>query len=314
MPNITLPTEAERANVDTNSFTWSNSEPGSLTKPHGALVKLICDQLDAGEYVQVISQGRGTGKTPKFIVENTTNGSDLKIVLRDDFGENKGASVADANKTGSSQAQYDAFINSTSRANVNVLLGSIDNVYLQDLNGSVSESGGTYTYTNTETSTEIASLDRSGACTPFNSMSTEDINTEVGQILADWHTREVILNKDNDKLDGGGARVENYDVQLVCPAPYMQGAFLKPDADADEKARLDAWLQRDFTLGFLRVWNKVPVGGVAIYDKVHIPRINSAILDAVAHLDAATYDSCLYNNTEADYTGAYQSFAIKKVA
>ena len=41
MPNITLPTEAERANVDTNSFTWSNSEPGSLTKPHGALVKLI---------------------------------------------------------------------------------------------------------------------------------------------------------------------------------------------------------------------------------------------------------------------------------
>tara|TARA_B100001287_G_scaffold174124_1_gene146741 strand:- start:879 stop:1811 length:933 start_codon:yes stop_codon:yes gene_type:complete len=310
MPNITLPTEAERANVDTNSFTWSNSEPGNLTKPHGALVKLICDQLDAGEYVQVISQGRGTGKTPKFIVENCTNGANLKIVMRDNFAENKGATTSEENKTG----PYETFINATSKANVKVLLGSIDNVYLQDLDGCVSESSDTWTYTNTETSTEIASLDRSGACTPFNSMTTEDINTEVGQILADWHTREVILNKDDDKLDGGGARVENYDVQLVCPAPFMQGSYLKPGGTADEQANLDAWLQRDFTLGFLRVWNKVPVGGVAIYDKVHLPKINSAILDAVAHLDAATYDSCLYNNTEADYTGAYQSFAIKKLA
>ena len=71
MPNITLPTEVERAAVDTSAFTWSDSDPGALTKAHGALLKLICDQLEAGEYVQVVSPGRGTGKTPKFIVQNT---------------------------------------------------------------------------------------------------------------------------------------------------------------------------------------------------------------------------------------------------
>jgi hypothetical protein len=89
MPTINLPTEAERAAVDVDSFTWSNSEPGALTKPHGALIKLICDQLESGEGVQVISPARGTGKTPKFIVQNTTNGANLKIVIRDDFSEAK---------------------------------------------------------------------------------------------------------------------------------------------------------------------------------------------------------------------------------
>ena len=63
-----------------------------------------------------------------------------------------------------------------------------------------------------------------------------------------------------------------------------------------------------------RLLNKLPVGGVLIYDKIHFERINGAILDALAKLDPATYDSCLYNNTESDYTGAYQSMAIKKLA
>ena len=89
MPTINLPTEAERAAVDVDSFTWSNSEPGALTKPHGALIKLIIDQLESGEGVQVISPARGTGKTPKFIVQNTTNGANLKVVIRDDFSEAK---------------------------------------------------------------------------------------------------------------------------------------------------------------------------------------------------------------------------------
>ena len=320
MPNITLPTEAERAAVDTSSFTWSNSEPGSLTKPHGALLKLIGDQLESGEYVQVISMSRGTGKTPKFIAQNTTNGADLKIVLRDDFGENKGANALEQNKVGS----FSTFVDSTSRANVKVLLGSVDNVYLQDLDGVIVNNNFVVTYTNTETGAEIVTLDKSGACTPFNDMTTEELNTELGYPLADFHTKEVLLNKDDAKLDGGGDRPSSYDVICVCPPPHLTQTLMREanhrfdlidsDDDATEQARLEAWIKRDFTIGFLKVWNKLPVGGVAIYDKIHLPVINQAILDGQAHLDVATYDSCLYNNTESDYTGAYQSFAIKKLS
>ena len=67
MPNITLPTEVERAAVDTSAFTWSDSDPGALTKAHGALIKLICDQLDAGEYVQVVSQEEEQAKLQNLL-------------------------------------------------------------------------------------------------------------------------------------------------------------------------------------------------------------------------------------------------------
>lgn len=307
MPNITLPTEAQRANVDTDSFTWSNSEPGSLTKPHGALLKLIGDQLASGEYVHVISQGRGTGKTPKFLVQNTTNGSDLKIILRDNFSETKPAVDAGGSVDG----------NATTKSNVKVLLGSIDNVYLQDLDGHVSNDNFVLTYTNTETSTEIVTLDKSGTCKPFNSMTQEEIDEATSNVVANFHSKEVILNKDDAKLDGGGSTTVNdinFDCVLVCPAPHMSPTYLDSTADADEQARIEAWLQRDLTLGFIKVYSKLKVGAVAIWDKINYPRVNAAILDGQAHLDPAKYDSVLYNNTEADYTGAYQSFAIKKLS
>ena len=190
MPNITLPTEAERAAVDLDSFTWSNSEPGALTKPHGALIKLIIDQLESGEGVQVISPARGTGKTPKFIVQNTTNGANLKIVIRDDFSE---AKTDDGSGHG----------NNTTRSNVKVLLGSIDNVYLQDMAGVITFESDktTVNYTNTQTSANIETVDTSVTPKTFDSMTDEEIATEIAKESMDFHTKEVLLNKDDEKED-----------------------------------------------------------------------------------------------------------------
>ncbi len=310
MPTINLPTEAERAAVDTSAFTWSNSEPGNLTKPHGALVKLICDQLESGEGVQVISPNRGTGKTPKFIVENCTNGANLKVVMRDNFAENKGATVAEENKTG----PYETFINATSRANVKVLLGSIDNVYLQDMDGVISFESDltTVTYTNTETSSIIEQVDTLVNPTTFDNMTDEQIATEIAKESVDFHTKEVLLNKDDEKLDGGGSDKFAPDVILVCPPPNLTSAYLGFEGDA--AVRGEAWLKREVSIGVTRLFNKLPVGGVLIYDKIHFERVNGAINDALEKLDPTKYDSCMYNNTESDYTGAYQSMAIKKLA
>ena len=91
-----------------------------MSNAYSEMTKLITDQLASGEGIQIISVSRGTGKTPKFIVENSTNGADLKIVLRDDFSEGRTDPGA-------------GFANACSRSNVKILLGSIDNVYLQDL-------------------------------------------------------------------------------------------------------------------------------------------------------------------------------------
>ena len=301
MPTINLPTEAERAAVDVDSFTWSNSEPGALTKPHGALIKLIIDQLESGEGVQVISPARGTGKTPKFIVQNTTNGANLKIVIRDDFSE---AKTDDGSGHG----------NNTTRSNVKVLLGSIDNVYLQDMAGVITfeSDNTTVNYTNTQTSANIETVDTSVTPKTFDSMTDEEIATEIAKESMDFHTKEVLLNKDDEKLDGGGSDKFAPDVILVCPPPNLSMDYLGYSGDA--AVRGEAWLKREVSIGVTRLLNKLPVGGVLIYDKIHFERINGAILDALAKLDPATYDSCLYNNTESDYTGAYQSMAIKKLA
>ena len=301
MPTINLPTEAERAAVDVDSFTWSNSEPGALTKPHGALIKLICDQLESGEGVQVISPARGTGKTPKFIVQNTTNGANLKIVIRDDFSE---AKTDDGSGHG----------NNTTRSNVKVLLGSIDNVYLQDMAGVITfeSDNTTVNYTNTQTGANIETVDTTVTPKTFDSMTDEEIATEIAKESMDFHTKEVLLNKDDEKLDGGGSDKFAPDVILVCPPPNLSMDYLGYSGDA--AVRGEAWLKREVSIGVTRLLNKLPVGGVLIYDKIHFERINGAILDALAKLDPATYDSCLYNNTESDYTGAYQSMAIKKLS
>ena len=301
MPTINLPTEAERAAVDVDSFTWSNSEPGALTKPHGALIKLICDQLESGEGVQVISPARGTGKTPKFIVQNTTNGANLKVVIRDDFSE---AKTDDGSGHG----------NNTTRSNVKVLLGSIDNVYLQDMAGVITfeSDNTTVNYTNTQTGANIETVDTTVTPKTFDSMTDEEIATEIAKESMDFHTKEVLLNKDDEKLDGGGSDKFAPDVILVCPPPNLSMDYLGYSGDA--AVRGEAWLKREVSIGVTRLLNKLPVGGVLIYDKIHFERINGAILDALAKLDPATYDSCLYNNTESDYTGAYQSMAIKKLA
>ena len=251
MPTINLPTEAERAAVDVDSFTWSNSEPGALTKPHGALIKLICDQLESGEGVQVISPARGTGKTPKFIVQNTTNGANLKIVIRDDFSE---AKTDDGSGHG----------NNTTRSNVKVLLGSIDNVYLQDMAGVITfeSDNTTVNYTNTQTSANIETVDTSVTPKTFDSMTDEEIATEIAKESMDFHTKEVLLNKDDEKLDGGGSDKFAPDVILVCPPPNLSMDYLGYSGDA--AVRGEAWLKREVSIGVTRLLNKLPVGGVLI--------------------------------------------------
>ena len=51
-----------------------------------------------------------------------------------------------------------------------------------------------------------------------------------------------------------------------------------------------------------------------IYDKINYQNVNEAIADALSKIDSSKWDSVIYNNTESDNTGAYQSMAIKKLA
>tara|TARA_B100000579_G_scaffold117546_1_gene94344 strand:+ start:15179 stop:16072 length:894 start_codon:yes stop_codon:yes gene_type:complete len=297
MPNITLPTEVERAAVDTSAFTWSDSDPGSLTKAHGALLKLICDQLDAGEYVQVVSPGRGTGKTPKFIVQNCTNGADLKVILRDAF-----------NDTSSQPNNH--------RANVKTVLGSIDNVYLQEMHGVVNWAGVGNTEITIKNNVTDAVIDTKDdgttLTTPFVNMSDEDIATEVAKNLYDFHTKNDVLNKDDAKLEDGSSDSIPSDVIVFCPSPAFSGSYT--GASGDEETRIDAVLRKDMSMQLHRFFNKIPVGGVLIYDKIHLNAVNLAVSDALSKIDTSKWDSVIYNNTESDNTGAYQSMAIKKLA
>ena len=87
MSNITLPDEAAVRAVDQSAFVTDDLMDGLLTDPHGAVIKLVVESLDAGDIINIHEMNAGTGKTAKFIVDNCSNQADLKIATTDIYND-----------------------------------------------------------------------------------------------------------------------------------------------------------------------------------------------------------------------------------
>ena len=112
--------------------------------------------------------------------------------------------------------------------NVKVLLGSLTMFILQDMAGVITfeSDNTTVNYTNTQTGTNIETVDTTVTPKTFDSMTDEEIATEIAKESMDFHTKEVLLNKDDEKLDGGGSDKFAHDVILVCPPPNLSMDYL----------------------------------------------------------------------------------------
>ena len=85
MANMTLPTEAEVRAIDTSAFTWDDLLDGLLTTGHASVIKAVCDKMEAGETICISEPFAATGKTAKFVLDNVTGASNLKIVTSDTY-------------------------------------------------------------------------------------------------------------------------------------------------------------------------------------------------------------------------------------
>ena len=85
MANMTLPTEAEVRAIDTSAFVWDDLLDGLLSQAQGQVIKAVCDRMEAGETICIIEPFQATGKTAKFINDNVTGASNLKIVTSDQY-------------------------------------------------------------------------------------------------------------------------------------------------------------------------------------------------------------------------------------
>ena len=85
MTDITLPNETQVRAVDQDAFTWDDLMDGLITESQGAVIKLVVEQLDSDEVINISEQYAGTGKTAKFILDNCTNSANIKIATADIF-------------------------------------------------------------------------------------------------------------------------------------------------------------------------------------------------------------------------------------
>ena len=85
MANMTLPTEAEVRAIDETAFTWDDLLDGTLSEVQGQVIKAVCDRMESGEVLNIVEQYAATGKTAKFVNDNVTGASNLKIVTSDQF-------------------------------------------------------------------------------------------------------------------------------------------------------------------------------------------------------------------------------------
>lgn len=85
MTDITLPTEDQVRAVDQDAFIWDDLMDGLITESHGAVFKLVAEQMGAGEILGISEHYAGTGKTAKFVLDNCSNSADIKVITADVF-------------------------------------------------------------------------------------------------------------------------------------------------------------------------------------------------------------------------------------
>lgn len=279
MSDIILPTEAEVRAIDTNSFTWHELLDGLLSEDMGAVIKSIADQMDPGETINIVEAFCGTGKTAKFIAENTTNGSSINIVTTDTF--------------------TDMFLN-TSDYFDNTGGSDNPNIYQNDISGMVEtvfDEGGN--------PIAVRTYDLWGA---DPSVILDEMSlTEPPELL---HTRAItelkwprppsshIVNYNGDAL-----QTETFlpKVNVYIPWPVSLAA---PEFE-----------QRNMLRTLVNLYDMLPVGGVLIIPGFFNQKVNEVFWQAFNALTAVgkSWSYEWLQNTESDLSGSWQAAVIKKI-
>ena len=276
MTDITLPNETQVRAVDQDAFTWDDLMDGLITESHGAVFKLVVEQMDAGGILSINEQYAGTGKTAKFILDNCTNSADIKVITADIF--------------------TDAYL-TTSEYFDNV--GSAANAYKLDLSArtriNLDEGGSPVSVDQLDIWGEDPSVVISNTVLANDPivLGTNDLAAKVTPI-----PMNVIKNAADEALaDSGNLQ---YDCVIYNPWPVSMGQAA-PELNSMKE-----------TLASL--FNNLNSGGALVVPAFHLPAIQSAFwttMNAMTNT-GKLWTAEYVLNSEDDNTGYWQAAIVRK--
>jgi len=84
--NLTLYDDNRHFEEDIYAYEWEDLADGLITNEHASVIKLLTDQMTADDIILLIEPLSGTGKTAKFILDNSPDPDNIpKIVSQDVF-------------------------------------------------------------------------------------------------------------------------------------------------------------------------------------------------------------------------------------
>lgn len=281
MANMTLPTEAEVRAIDETAFTWDDLLDGTLSEVQGQVIKAVCDKMASGEVLNLVEQYAATGKTAKFINDNVTGASNLKICTSDQY--------VDTFLTTS-----DYFTNTGNAANVYKLDISATSEVVYNEGGDPTHIKYYDTYTDPSNPTLTNTIDLSETPT---AMSTN----EIAALTRVWPATTNPVTHDGTALGSDAtAGSFNPDVWIFNPWTPNMGY-----------PALDIWGQ---TRTYATTFNKMESGEVMVILNFHMPNVNQAFWAAMnpMTLNGKFWTAEYVLNTESDNSGSWQAAIIKK--
>ena len=276
MTDITLPNETQVRAVDQDAFTWDDLMDGLITESQGAVIKLAVEQLEAGGVINISEQYAGTGKTAKFILDNCTNGADVKLVTADIF--------------------TDAYL-TTSEYFTNV--GNAANVYKLDLSGrnriNLDEGG-------SPVSVDLLDVWGADPTVVIRSTVLADAPIVLGTNDLSNKSTDIPKNVVKNAADEALAATGNvaYDLVIYNPWPVSMGqAAHELNSQKETMASL---------------FNNLNSGGAMVITSFMMPSIQQAFwatMNAMTNV-GKNWTAEYVLNSEVDNTGYWQAAIIRK--
>lgn len=276
MTDITLPNETQVRAVDQDAFTWDDLMDGLITESHGAVFKLVVEQMDAGGILSINEQYAGTGKTARFVLDNCTNSADIKVITADIFSDAYLTTSEYFDNVGSAANAYKLDLSGRSRINLDEG-GSPVSIDMLDVWGD-------------DPSVVVSNIVL--ANDPIV-LGTNDLANKLVEI-----PKNVIKNAADEALAESGNL--KYDVVIYNPWPVSMGQAAHELNSMKE------------TLASL--FNNLNSGGALVVTAFHLPSVQTAFwttMNAMTNT-GKLWTAEYVLNSESDNSGYWQTAIIKK--
>jgi hypothetical protein len=266
--------------MDIAQFEWDDLMDGTLTMEQGAVLKYFVDQMNSDQTVLLREQLSCTGKTAKFILDNSADKDNIpKIVCQDtfvntflycdDFFDN---------------VEFDSRVYKNPQPSPEII----------------------YDMTGNPTSTQTTFPDGYVSVVDLTNPPPERTQEELGNFYSDSVMNPSLMVNSNGDAYGNADDDFKVDLAVYFPFPVSLG-FLEHEKDG-------------ICVAMATMYNRLKPGGVLLVFDNHFPKVDKSIwkmLEAVHYVNNLQdpYQKQAWSfalNSEIDNTGYWKAIAIQR--